>query len=518
MNARTVSGHENVSDSPSPDHGCLARLDRVTARFGDNTVFSDISFCLRKGEHLVLLGNNGAGKSTLLRLLQGELRPFQAPASDQDEPPSGRIYWNFEGKEEPYALVALKHVRLVSPGQQRNYLRQGWTITGEEIVLSGLDNAAMLHGEMSGRHYARAAELAGAAGAEELMGMTAPAMSQGQLRLVLLLRALMSNPALLLLDEPFDGLDAASRERITSCMALVAERGSTLLISAHRDEDIPSFISGALLLRNGRITRVEPPLPEQHEIAAPAAPPVQQPSEASRAHARPVSHQTVPLVELEHVDVFTNRQHILFDINWRILPGDQWVLSGANGSGKSTLLRLLHGEEFAAYGGVLRWRGGPRPSLEELRASVGYVSDRLQYVYDYDISAEEVVISGLRGTIGLYHEPEESERALARSCLDRMGLCARSDRGFHSLSSGTARRVLLARALAASPPLLLLDEPCSGLDARSRAFFLRSLSLLADKGVTIVYVTHHDQDKSAVFTHELRLDNGRVTFSGRRFK
>ena len=512
-----------MDNSPSPEddaahQDCLVRLDRVTMRFGEHAVFSDLSLCLRRGEHLALLGPNGTGKSTLLRLIQGDLRPAQDAASSQDGAPPGRVLWNFEGREEPFALTALKHVRLVSPGQQRNYVRRGWNITGEEIVLSGLDNAAMLQGKLSSHHYARAAKLAGAAGAEPLMGMMAPAMSQGQLRLVLLLRALMSNPPLLLLDEPFDGLDAASREQITRCIALAAENGVTLLVSAHREEDIPPFVTDSLLLRNGQIERAKLPLEPRPVAPVSFVLPdsFHAPSGAIPAHGLSDPQAARPLVELEHVDVFTDRQQVLFDISWVIRPGEQWVLSGGNGAGKSTLLRLLHGEEFAAYGGTLRWRGGPRPSLEALHASVGYVSDRLQYAYDYDLSAEDVVISGLRGSIGLYHEPDAQERALARDWLSLMGLSASIPASFHSLSSGTARRVLLARALASSPPLLLLDEPCSGLDAQSRAHFLNALSVLARNGVTIVHVTHHDQDKSPLFTHELRLNKGQVAFVGRR--
>ena len=545
--------HPQPDDTPA-NAGCLVRLDRVTMRFGGNTVFANLSLSLRRGERLALLGPNGAGKSTLLRLLQGDLRPGQEADVLQGRTAAGGIYWNFEGKEEPFAVSALKHARLVSPGQQRNYARQGWKLTGEEIVLSGLDNAAMIYGEMSGRHYERAARLAEAAGAGPLMGMTAPAMSQGQLRLVLLLRALMSKPALLLLDEPFDGLDAASRERVTRCIALAAEQGGTLVVSAHRDEDIPPFITKGLLLRNGGVKRVSLPLSSPSgkdddveantvevglctEGCVPGPTPRKGIAHRACVPEPPLTHafgdnaivsgvsafagpdasaalspNGPPLVELAHVDVFTDRVQILFDITWAVRPGEQWIVSGDNGSGKSTLLRLLYGEEFAAYGGTLRWRGGPRPSLEDLRAQVGYVSDRLQYAYDYDLSAEDVVVSGPRGSIGLYGEPDARERALARDWLDVMGLYAVRGKNFHSLSSGTARRVLLARALAASPPLLLLDEPCSGLDAQSRAFFLRGLAVLAGKGVTIVHVTHHEQDKSPLFTRELRLEKGRVAF------
>lgn len=510
--------HTNSRPETPSSPVCLARLERVSVRFGDLTVFSDVSFRLYQGDHLVLLGRNGTGKSTLLRLLQGELRLAQDAEALQGTRAPGRIFWNFEGQEEPFAVSALKHVRLVSPGQQRKYVRRGWNITGEEIVLSGLDNAAMVHGELSGRHYARAAELAEAAGAESLMSMTAPAMSQGQLRLVLILRALMSRPPLLLLDEPFDGLDAVSRVQITRCIALAAERASTLLVSAHREEDIPPFITEALVLRDKRIHRIALPLPAEEPSATAFLLPEEFrfSSVESPAPAAASSFPAPALVELEHVDVFIDRKQVLFDINWIIRPGEQWILSGGNGSGKSTLLRLLHGEEFAAYGGTQRWAGGPRPSLEEIQARVGYVSDRLQDIYDYDLSAEEVVISGLRGSIGLYHEPDEHERALARTWLDRMGLSASHAKNFHSLSSGMARRVLLARALAAAPPLLLLDEPCSGLDNRSRTLFLHALTVLAGKGVTIVHVTHHEQDKSPLFSHELRLDKGRVTFSGAR--
>lgn len=520
----------------------LVRFDEVSAGFGDFLVFSGLSLSLYAGEHLALLGPNGAGKSTFMRLLQGELRPAQyispsARHSRIDRP--GCILFGFEGTQDTSALAAKKHVRMVSPAQQRMYVRQGWKITGEEILLSGLDNAAMVYGEISSRHYERAATLAEATGATHLLSMPAPAMSQGQLRLALILRALISRPTLLLLDEPFDGLDEPAREHVNRAISLAMKRG-TVLVSAHRREDIPPGISQALLLEHGTIRHVpveeaggcnaEIPEAARSAQAAPdakrgatslgtaldASPPPAPAPFADTPFARRLLSGAAPLLRLEHIDVFINRDKVLSDICWTVNPGEQWIVSGRNGSGKSTLLRLLYGEEFSAYGGTLTWCGEPRPSLDNLRRGVGYVSDRLQDVYDQDVCALDVVVSGFSGHIGLHHEPSPKERMLARFWLGRMGLDSVADANFHSLSSGVMRRVLLARALAGSPPVLLLDEPLSGLDKTGRRLFLDSLPELVRQGVHIIYVSHHEEDKSAFFSHELRLEQGRVVHAGPR--
>lgn len=509
----------------------LVRLDRVSVAFGANLVLSNLSLQIRAGEHLVLLGPNGAGKSTLLRLLQGELRPalFQSSAKAEAVQAAlpfrdpGKIYWAFDGHAESSALAAREHVRLVSSAQQSNYVRRGWNITGEEILLSGLDNAAMIYGEMSSAHYALAAELAEAARCTELLSMHAPAMSQGQLRLMLILRALMSWPRLLLLDEPFDGLDLAARDSVMEAIALAAKRGSTLIVSAHREEDVPQFIQKALLIKNGGVLVLDAvPVDAALENLLPVqglpgpelllTPPC--PGGDDSAFLKAARSGQSPLFSLSHVDVFIDRRQVLFDISWTMRRGEQWIVSGPNGSGKSTLLRLLYGEEFAAFGGEFSWYGGLRPSLEELHAGVGYVSDRLQHTYEYDLTAEEVVVSGLRGSIGLYGEVDEKERSLAVFWLERLGVKSFAATPLHDLSSGTARKVLLARALAGSPPVLLLDEPCSGLDAPSRVLFLEALPLLVSQGVSIIYVSHHDEDKASFFTHELRLADGKVKSQG----
>ncbi|MDL2216805.1 ATP-binding cassette domain-containing protein, partial [Desulfovibrio sp. OttesenSCG-928-M14] len=418
----------------------LVRLRNVDVAYGSHEpVFRGLNLDIMVGGHLALIGANGSGKSTLLRLLHGDQRPLQKP----DGQSAGSICWYANGREENSALAARAMARLVSPDQQRNYMRQGWKLSGEEILVSGLDNAVMVYGEVSSALYQRAQALAEQAGALPLLGLTAPAMSQGQLRLLLVLRALMSQPALLLLDEPLDGLDAPARKAVFQALELAADRGATMVVSAHRQADIPPQITAALLVENGAVRSV-PLLAESSSFAA--IPPKEH---LTAPFVPKAPSDSAPLLELVHVDVFIDRRKVLCDLNWRVDTGQQWRISGGNGAGKSTLLRLLYGEEFAAYGGTLLWHGKPRPALDELRASIGFVSDRLQADYADNLSAEEVVISGLSGSIGLYHEASEAERTLALAWLKHLGVARYAARPFHSLSFGNARRVLLARALAA---------------------------------------------------------------------
>ncbi|MDR2604556.1 MAG: ATP-binding cassette domain-containing protein, partial [Desulfovibrio sp.] len=343
----------------------MVRLERVYAGFRRNLVFIDLSLDLRFGEHLALVGANGSGKSTLLSLLHGDLRPAQ-DLPERARP--GKIYWYFEGVAAPSPLTAREYARLVSPAQQRRLVRLGAPVTGREIMLSGLDNAPTLYGAASAGHDERASELAEAAGATDILSLRLPAMSRGKLRLCLILRALMGRPRLLLLDEPFDGLDAEARRTAARGLELAAAR-CTLIASAHRNEDIPPFMREMLLLRNGRVTRrpagadatcfshAESCAPVGREDNTPPAAPntfhiscpdPEAPRNAPSDPSAGATDRRTPLLRLEHVNVFIEGCKVLHDLHWTVLPGEQWLLSGPNGSGKSTLLRLLYGDEQAA--------------------------------------------------------------------------------------------------------------------------------------------------------------------------
>lgn len=480
----------------------LIRLDDLSVTLAGKAALRGVSWRLLPGEHWAILGANGAGKSTLLRILRGELRP------DQDG--RSRCVWGFSGEEDTSPLAIRPLAAMVSAELHRTYVRQSWRINGLELILSGfVDN--YLPSFPTEEEKAAAVTLAQEVGAEPLLPLMVPAMSQGQLRLVLLARALVTAPRLLLLDEAFDGLDAAAREAMGRAASHAAATGASLVCTAHRVEDLPPCITHVLRLEQGRVvfSGLRGDLPPECAAEQPCIDFVLPPLPGFAENSA-----TGPVLELDHADVYVDRVKVLHDINWRVLPGQNWRISGPNGSGKSTLLRALAGLEQVALGGSLRWFGRRHPPLEELQRHVGYLSDQLHAAYGYDLTGRELVWSGFDGSVGLYRDSTPEEQAVARHWITLLGLDQYAGQLVSRLSSGTGRRFFLARALVSGPRVLLLDEPCSGMDAAARRLFMAALATAMAQGIQCLYVSHHDLDVPAGITHELRLKDGRVHASG----
>lgn len=208
---------------------------------------------------------------------------------------------------------------------------------------------------------------------------------------------------------------------------------------------------------------------------------------------------------------------ILSDIALTVPAGGRWVLLGANGSGKTTLLRLFAGHGFPSSGRleVLGCRFG-RCDLRELRKRVGWVHADICYQVPVHMTALEVVISSARGGLVLYHSPDPGSVKYAHRCLYNVGIEHLADQLFATLSTGERQRTLIARALYAGPELLLLDEPCIGLDPGARERFLVDLEhvLVGNSQVTVLYVTHDVAEIRAYFDGVVVLDAGQVLTAG----
>jgi molybdate transport system ATP-binding protein len=537
----------------------LITLEHISVRLplqdAAQPALHDISFSLYEGRHLALRGSNGAGKSTLLRLLRGDIWATQ-----------GCITWYSAAGAEHSPLVGKALCALVAPAQQEGYRRQGWNITGQELLLTGFDDSPLLYearGEAAQReHTARLEAVAAMAlrlDLEALLAMPIQHYSQGQLRLMLLARALVRRPRVLLLDECAEGLDEARR---THFFDILHEEAAccTLVMTTHRGATLPELFRHSITLDKGRLCTMPQqsptkaaetstaqacsataPMPIAAKAAPTAAPCTAAPSPA-HAHNMPlicVSHADVYMEQggfdsttqiLEQSGMITapaaagednhvnalGHKPVLRDICWSLHAGEHWFISGSNGAGKSTFLRLLAGEAYPAAGGsivrTLPHHGGQTCVLEEIQQGIRLVSDLGQAVYSYDLNGFELLCSGFDNTIGLYREFSAAEQEQVHSLLQAWGLAHLAQRNIRTLSSGQLRLFFLARAIMGQPEVLLLDEPCSGLDSTARAAYLERLQAIAEQGDTaLVLVSHHASDTIPALNRFAELNQGRLS-------
>jgi molybdate transport system ATP-binding protein len=225
----------------------------------------------------------------------------------------------------------------------------------------------------------------------------------------------------------------------------------------------------------------------------------------------------LPLVVINNASVFLDRREILCRVNLTVAPGGHLAVLGANGSGKSTLLGLMAGQHHPALGGQVLRPGLTAPEgltdLRDIRRRIGQVSFELEAEYDKEITVLEVVLSGSQASIGLYAAPTDKDVAAARRWLAFFGLADLTGRRLGALSAGQTRRLFLARAMAAGPRLLLLDEPFSGLDAASRRAAMEAVSAAARSGVTVVCAVHHPEDIIPEIKALARIENGRISLN-----
>ncbi|UKK97963.1 ABC transporter ATP-binding protein [Brevibacillus brevis] len=224
------------------------------------------------------------------------------------------------------------------------------------------------------------------------------------------------------------------------------------------------------------------------------------------------------IIDVRKVTWQRDETTILRDIVWQVQDKEHWCLVGLNGSGKTSLLNIICGYVWPTKGevSVLGNLYGT-VDLREVRKSIGWVSTALMAQLHEHETALRVVLSGREATIGLYSVPEEADVEKASDLLDTFGCHALKNRRFAALSQGERQKVLIARALMASPQLLILDEPCTGLDLLSREQLLAMIEQIAKQpnGPTLIYVTHHIEEILPCFTHTLLLKAGEVDQAGK---
>ncbi len=494
----------------------LVTLDGVDVRLWGADILRGISLELRRGESWALVGGNGAGKSTLLRVIRGDEQPTPATRA--------RRRYRLGGARGSSPIGARERIALVSPEQQEAYLRRDWDMRAESAVRSGFVGEVWPSAELTAAQERRVDRACALLGVERLRHRSVLTLSTGELRRVLLARALVSGPRLLLLDEPCDGLDADARRAFLGVLSRLAREGPPLVLATHRHDEILPPIARVAVMEGGRIVDQGPRRELLRRLLPPLAPAARA-TTATRTHG-PLTPSVGPakqarsrgaLLRIDSADVRLDGHAVLHDVSWTVRRGEHWAVIGPNGAGKSTLLRLAVGDEQSMPGGrVSRLGLGERASVWEVKARVGLVTPELQARFRADIPAEEVVLSGFTSSVGIDFDPTPLQRRRAAAAMRQVGASRLAGRRIHSLSYGEMRRLLLARALVRRPQLLVLDEPMNGLDPAARAWLAQVLSRLVHRGATLVMSTHHRSELPAAVTHELELREGQVAYRGPR--
>ena len=225
------------------------------------------------------------------------------------------------------------------------------------------------------------------------------------------------------------------------------------------------------------------------------------------------------LINIHKANVFLNGKQVLNSINWTMKNNENWAVVGVNGAGKSSFMKLIFGELIPIYGGRVRWFGSKehRP-LSDIRKRIGFVSAEYQEEYSPNTLGRDVVVSGFFSSIGLYRRANSKQKKTATNWMEFLGIQDLCNEPISRISYGEARRLLLARALVNHPQLLILDEPCSGLDIPTRERFLETLKKLAKSKTKMIYVTHHIDEILPLTTHVLFLKNRTILSQGRKNK
>ena len=414
---------------------------------------------IRRGEQVALVGENASGKSRLASVFAGRY---------------GAKYITFRDSYGSY-------------GDRNFFMQQRWnlfTLEGDPPSVGEALRQDAAESKDPEAALRRVQELTALFSMEPLLDKPLVTLSSGELRKYQLTRALLGGPEILVVDNPYIGLDPRTRGLLTELLTTLSGT-MTLVLVLSRPAEIPPFITHVIPVTDGEAGEKMPREAYLDSVLPPA------------------------VVRLRNVTIRFGERVILDSLNWTVREGEHWALTGANGSGKSTLLSLINADNPQAYAHDIELFGRPRGTGEtiwDIKRKIGFVSPELHRAFRQDATALNIVTSGHFDTEGLFRKPSEEQKAIARQWMEEFGIGDLAERPFLRLSSGEQRLCLVARAFVKDPPLYILDEPLQGLDEPQR----KHVKALLDRycgapGKTLVMVTHYPEEYPGCIDHSLTL-------------
>ncbi len=477
----------------------LLQINNLTVAFAGNTVLCDVSIKVEKGESLAVVGPSGSGKSTLLKALANNLCN------------SSQVVFAKKNYTTPQiAIVSQQHVFKNLSNTTSFYYQQRFNsndaqdaITVKEALIKINDDVNFVNGTM---------ELLGIL---QLTNTRLLQLSNGEHKRFQLAKALLADADWILLDSPYTGLDADARKMLNLILEKLISKGFNIIL-ATSSIHLPGFITHVAFLKKGMLnSKVSRKIFETNCATERSESNVSASNitiEASLPSAN--EYQFSVAVKMIDTTVMYGDKNILSGINWKVNKGECWNVSGRNGSGKSTLLSLITGDNPQAFANEIYLfdkRKGSGESIWDIKEKIGYLSPELHHYFDTANTCFQVVASGLFDTIGLFKNITISQRALVDEWMSMLKISDFARMLFKQLSYGEQQLVLLARALVKNPPLLILDEPCQGLDDEVKPWFLNLItSICIQLKKTLIYVSHYQDEIPSCITHTLQLQQGKI--------
>jgi len=494
-------------------------LSNISIRLRERIVFENLSWDILSDQHWAVIGPNGSGKSTLMQALCGALPVV-----------SGNIVYHFAERdkntapEQQIANVNFESQRRVLGNEA--FYQERWNIGVEEDALAVSEflserSVNSINAFQIAEHHAdpgfaaRQREVIEQLELGKLLERNVVQLSNGERRKVLIARALLKHPRLLILDNPFTGLEERFRKKLADNLDnLMRGELRVIIVGTSRDE-LPRGITNILELSFQGAGFATRNLVSTSEISRFARNDNGgRPQLANLDIRLEKSHNPTRkiLVQMQNVNVSYNGTPILHGINWVVRENERWALLGPNGAGKTTLLSLILADNPQAYANDITLFGkrrGSGESIWEIKQNIGWVAPELQLYYPRNATCLDVACSGWFDSVGLYRECSAEQRVVAEKWLGEFGMSERAHIALEKISEGEQRLALLARAMVKEPGLLVLDEPCQGLDAENRDRVLEAIERI-DARASMIYMTHRADEIPASITHVLRLNEGRV--------
>ena len=469
-----------------------------------------VTFTLYDDEHLAVVGPNGGGKSMFIDMLVGR-HPALPDAITYDFSPSTR-----ELVSDNIKYITFRDT-YGGDNDRTYFLQQRWNQMeiDAETPTAGkvLEEAFLLAGEDTPERRTMQQQLYELFHISYLLDKYIILLSSGELRKVKLASALFSQPRVLILDNPFIGLDADTRQQLKELLTTITRQPGNitrLMLVLSKIDEIPEFITHVVKIRDMKIIGKSPRSLYINKVKVPSH--VLSEDKQQAILSLPTSdkdYQSDVVLKMNDISIRYGNRTILKELSWTVRNGERWALSGHNGAGKSTLLSLICADNPQAYACDITLFGKERGSGEsiwDIKKHIGYVSPEMHRAYLRPLPAIRVVASGLLDSVGLYVKPTEDDYVKCRFWMDIFGIGGKADTLLTEMSSGEQRLVLLARAFVKDPELLILDEPLHGLDNTNRRLVKDVIETFCQrKNKTLIMVTHYQEEWPACIDNSIIL-------------